>query len=215
MDKPSLAQQLALWADKLRDDSAMGLRFARNIYDQHHYQSVQRVALEMLALTTGAVPEALEPLRATVLSHPTPFTTGDGAVIDAAGRMLLIQRADTQQWAMPGGALEVGETPAEGIIREVLEETGIACRATALVGVFDSRRCGSITPHHLYHFLFLCEPLPLPRLENPSHANEVLRTQWFAEADIPADLYPGHALRMAEAWRVYRGDAQPFFDGGR
>lgn len=212
MDKPDLARQLLWWADKLRDESAMGLMFARNVYDEHHYHAVQQIALKMLALATGDSLEALEPLRSPVLSRPTPFTSGDAAVIDSAGRLLLILRADTKQWAMPGGALEVGETPAAGVTREVLEETGVACRAVGLVGVFDSRLCGSVTRHHLYHFLFLCEPLDQPRIAEPSHANEVLATEWFTEAALPADLYPGHAVRIAEAWRVHRGDIHPYFD---
>ena len=36
-----------------------------------------------------------------------------------------MQRADNATCAMPGGGLEVGETPAEGAAREVLEETGL------------------------------------------------------------------------------------------
>ena len=61
---------------------------------------------------------------------------------------------------MPGGALEVGETPAEGVLREVLEETGVHCRPVALVGIFDSRYCHTPHPLHRYHVSFLCEPLP-------------------------------------------------------
>lgn len=59
-----LAQQLALWADQLRDLSAMGLHFSRSIYDTQHYQTVQNIAMEMLALATGDLPEQIEPLRA-------------------------------------------------------------------------------------------------------------------------------------------------------
>jgi ADP-ribose pyrophosphatase YjhB (NUDIX family) len=81
---------------------------------------------------------------------------GDGAVIDPDGRLLMDRRADNGMWAMPGGALEVGETPAEGVVWEVLEETGVHCRPVAMVGVFDSRLCGTESRHHLYHFVFLC-----------------------------------------------------------
>ena len=75
---------------------------------------------------------------------------GDAAVIDDDGRILLVQRADNSKWAMPGGAMEVSETPAEGVVREAFEETGVRCEVVALVGVFDSRLCGTISRHHLY-----------------------------------------------------------------
>lgn len=206
------AQQLAFWADRLRDLSASGLHFDDNPYARERYQVVQDIAMQMLAYATGETPVQFEPLRATVFAHLTPFTTGDAAVIDAEGRVLLIQRADTQRWALPGGALEVGETPAEGVTREALEETGVRSRPLAFVGVFDSLRCGSASRHHMYHFLFLCQPLELPGDQPPSHARETLGNGWFSEEDLPTDIEPGHEIRIREAYRMWRGDPKPFFD---
>jgi ADP-ribose pyrophosphatase YjhB (NUDIX family) len=168
--------------------------------------------MAMLAAATGEPLADLELLRATVLSRPTPFSGGDAAVIDDDGRILLIRRADNQMWAMPGGALEVGETPAQGVVREALEETGVPCEPVSLVGVFDSRLCGSLTRHHLYHFVFLCRPLNGGERGKASHAHEVLDVQWFAQDALPEDVDPGHASRIPEAFRVWRGDPCPFFD---
>ncbi|MBV9713211.1 MAG: NUDIX hydrolase N-terminal domain-containing protein, partial [Ktedonobacteraceae bacterium] len=103
----ALAQKLALWADILRDCSARGLYFSSNIYDRDNYRKVQDVALELFALVSGQLPEDIVPLRATIFARPAPFPTGDGAVIDDAGRILLIRRSDNGLWAMPGGGLEV------------------------------------------------------------------------------------------------------------
>jgi hypothetical protein len=100
-----LAERLAFWADRLRDISAMGLHFARSSYDKEHYEAVQSIAMEMLAVATSEPLEELEPLRAPVFSRPTPLAVGDAAVIDETGRILLVQRADNKKWAMPGGAL--------------------------------------------------------------------------------------------------------------
>jgi ADP-ribose pyrophosphatase YjhB (NUDIX family) len=207
------AQQIAFWADRLRDVSAMGLLFTKNFHDQEAFRAVQTIAMEMLALATGESLEQIEPLRAPLFSRPTPLAVGDAAVIDDRGRLLLIRRADNAKWAMPGGALEVGETPAEGVVREALEETGVRCRAVALVGVFDSRLCGTLSRHHLYHFVFLCEPLPAERVGEPSHALEVLDVGWFLEDGLPEDIDAGHVTRIPEAFRVWRGDERAFFDG--
>ncbi len=206
------AEQIALWADKLRDISAMGLLFTKNVHDELAFRAVQTIAMEMLARATGEPWEQIEPLRAAVFSRPTPFAVGDAAVIDDEGRILLIQRADNGKWAMPGGALEVGETPAEGVVRETLEETGIHCQVVALVGVFDSRFCGTTSRHHLYQFAFLCKPINKER-EQPSHALEVLDARWFAESALPEDIDPGHQSRIPEAFRVWHGDSRVFFDG--
>jgi len=209
------AEQIAAWADRLRDISAMGLHFAINRYDREHFRQVQDIALEMLALANGQVPADWEPLRASVLSHPTPFVGGDAAIIDDAGRILLIRRADNGKWAMPGGALEVGETAAEGVVREAREETGVVCRPVALAGVFDSRLWGSASPLHLYHLLFLCEPVEDLGPGGASHAHEVLETGWFTEDELPSEMDPGHVGRIPEAFRAWWCKGGAFFDGNR
>jgi ADP-ribose pyrophosphatase YjhB (NUDIX family) len=208
----STAEQIALWSDKLRDISAMGLNYSKNIHDEGAFRAVQTIAMEMLASATGESLAQIEPLRDTVFARPTPLTVGDAAVIDGDGRMLLIRRADNGKWAMPGGALEVGETPAEGVVREALEETGVHCRPVTLVGVFDSRLCGTNSRHQLCMFVFLCEPLDRPEIAEPSHALEVTDKGWFAEDELPEDLDPGHRFRIPEAFRVWRGDGRAFFD---
>jgi ADP-ribose pyrophosphatase YjhB (NUDIX family) len=209
----SVAQTIALWADQLRDISAMGLRFSNNIYDQENYQKIQDITLQMLALAVNESQEELEPLRAPLISRPTPLSTGDAAIINEAGCILLIRRADNQKWAMPGGALAVGETPAAGVVREAFEETGVRCEPITLVGIHDSRYCGTTSRHQLYQFLFLCHPLDDGKAQTPpSHADEVLAIQWFAEDSLPTDLDPGHVSRIAEAFRVWRGDSRAYFD---
>lgn len=207
------AQQLAFWADQLRDISANGHRYANNIYDRDNYERIRQIALEMMALATGDALADLEPLRDTVFSYATPFSTGDAAIIDEDGRMLLIRRADSKQWAMPGGALCVGETPAEGVVREAFEETGIHCEAIAFVGLFDSRFIKAKWRHQLYMQIFLCRPLEHEPTAPPSHAQEVLETGWFSEAELPEDLDPGHIDRIPYAFRFWRGEVGTYWEG--
>lgn len=206
------SKQVALWADKLRDISALGLRFSDSIYDQERYRAVQDIAMAMLAALTANPVETMEPLRDTLFSRPTPLSVGDAAVINDRGEILLIRRADNGKWAMPGGALEVGETPAEGVVREVLEETGVPCEPVTLIGVFDSRLCGTSSPHHLYHIVFLCKPSSTQAHRSASHAHEVVEVGWFAEDSLPDEIDPGHVSRIPEAYRLWKGEVRPYFD---
>jgi mutator protein MutT len=207
-----LAKQLAAWADRLRHLSAAGLTFCKNPYDLENYERIQTIALEMLARANGQAPAELEPLRQTVMARPTPLAVGDGAVIDENGRILLIRRADNQRWAMPGGGLDVGETPAQGVVREVREETGFETEVRAFVGVHDSRYTGGTTLFHLYHFLFLCSPLTAEPTLTLHHPQEVLDIDWFAEDALPPDIDPGHVSRIPEAYRIWHGAKRPYFD---
>jgi ADP-ribose pyrophosphatase YjhB (NUDIX family) len=111
---------------------------------------------------------------------------------------------------MPGGGLEVGETPAEGVMREVFEETGVRCQAVALVGVFDSRLCGLISRHHLYAFTFLCRPIG--EIQSHFRCDETLDTGWFAEDVLPEAMHPGHQGRIPETFCVWRGNTVAYFD---
>lgn len=59
-------------------------------------------------------------------------------VTDESGAILLQRRRDTGQWALPGGAMDMGETPAECAIRECQEETGITAEITGFLGVYSN-----------------------------------------------------------------------------
>jgi ADP-ribose pyrophosphatase YjhB (NUDIX family) len=58
-------------------------------------------------------------------------------VPDGDGRILLIRRTDNNYWSIPGGGLEPGESVRQATVREVMEETGIACEVTGLVGIYS------------------------------------------------------------------------------
>src|SRR4051794_39674047 len=62
------------------------------------------------------------------------------AVTDGEGRLLVIRRADNDNWALPGGAMDCGETMAQAALRETKEETGIDCEITGLVGIYTNPR---------------------------------------------------------------------------
>lgn len=205
------AEKIAFWADIVRNISANGIKYAENVYDRDRYQGLQDLAIEMFADATGKEQPELEPLRVPIFSRPTPMTVADAAIIDSSGRMLLIERADNETWAMPGGYLEVGETPAEGAVREAHEETGVRCRPLRLVGLYDSRICGSITAHHLYMVTVLCE-LISTTFDEPSHGNEVLGNGWFTEEGLPSNLCPGHQMRSRDAFRIWRDEGLPHLD---
>jgi ADP-ribose pyrophosphatase YjhB (NUDIX family) len=59
-------------------------------------------------------------------------------VVDQAGRILLIRRADNSLWSIPGGAMEIGERIADTAAREVREETGLQVEPEAIVGVYSN-----------------------------------------------------------------------------
>ncbi|SDT72324.1 NUDIX domain-containing protein [Actinoplanes derwentensis] len=70
-------------------------------------------------------------VRASVGDGDTIFFVGARTVVlDDQGRLLLIQRSDNRRWAIPAGAMELGESMQDCAVRELWEETGL--RATSL-----------------------------------------------------------------------------------
>lgn len=206
-----LSQRLRLWADELRAIADDGLRYlSDNPHNEGRFQRVLRIAAELVAAQDLRDADAIERIFTAELSHSAPVPGGDAAIFSARGEILLIQRRDNQLWAMPGGLLEVGETPAAGTCREVAEETGLEVEPLALIGLYDSRLCGSVTSRHLYQLVFLCRTRdPAAR---PVVTDETLDVGWFAEEALPP-LSPGHARRVPDAFRFWRGEiGQTLFD---
>jgi 8-oxo-dGTP pyrophosphatase MutT (NUDIX family) len=72
---------------------------------------------------------------------PTRIVPGGSAlVLDDEGRVLLQRRADSGNWAMPGGVMEIGETLPAAVVRETREETGLEITLTGIVGTFTDPR---------------------------------------------------------------------------
>lgn len=66
-------------------------------------------------------------------------------VANDAGEILLQKRADNGLWALPGGAMDIGESIADTVVREVKEETGLDVEPTGIVGIYTN-------PHHVMEY---------------------------------------------------------------
>ena len=81
----------------------------------------------------------------------TPLVGVGAIVYDAAGRVLLVERGKPPSaglWSVPGGKLELHETLAQAVAREVVEETGLIVEVGTLACVVE-RMAGD------YHFVLL------------------------------------------------------------
>src|SRR6266487_4253653 len=66
-------------------------------------------------------------------------------VTNDKSEILLIKRSDNDNWAVPGGAIDIGESMTEAAVRETKEETGVDCEITGLVGIYTD-------PRHVIHY---------------------------------------------------------------
>lgn len=70
-----------------------------------------------------------------VFYNPTPG--GSAAVIDGDSLLLVEDFRGTDEWKLPSGRMELGESPREGVARELAEETGLRADPEALTYFYD------------------------------------------------------------------------------
>jgi len=121
-----------------------------------------------------------------------------GAIIfNDAGEVLLQRRSDTGRWAIIGGMLDPGENPADGIIREVLEETGLRILPERISGVYLTRVFTYADGNQAQYVatVFRCRPI-----SGTPHAadEESLECRYFSLDALP-ELSNDHRQRIADA----------------
>ncbi|MFE1317525.1 NUDIX domain-containing protein [Kitasatospora phosalacinea] len=130
------------------------------------------------------IPAFLAELR-EVVGHRQLWLSGVSAVVvDEEGRVLLGRRVDTGGWALIGGIIDPGEQPADTVVRECLEETGVTVLPERLVAV-------GVTPVIEYpngdrsqylDLVFRCRPLSGEARVND---DESLEVGWFHPDALP------------------------------
>lgn len=79
-------------------------------------------------------------------------------VIRQGDLVLMLQKPQRGWWSAPGGKVEVGESLAEAVVREVAEETGLSITDHRLRGIFTIlRQDGDVVLDHVMLFTFYTE----------------------------------------------------------
>ncbi|MFD4346430.1 NUDIX domain-containing protein [Streptomyces coelicoflavus] len=122
-------------------------------------------------------------------------------VIDEAGRILLQRRVDNGMWALPGGAMNLGESLPECAVRETREETGLDVEVVGIVGTYSN-------PRHVFAYddgevrqefsiCFLARPVG-GRLTVSEESTEV---RWFEPSAVDALPMVSGVRKRVNDWR--------------
>ncbi|HLK61239.1 MAG TPA: NUDIX domain-containing protein [Chthonomonadaceae bacterium] len=119
-------------------------------------------------------------------------------VLQREEALLLVQERkpeNYERWNLPGGHLEIGETPQEGAVREALEETGLVVTLSELVGIYTRFRKPD---YQAIRFVFTAE-----HTGEPVAGDDILAVRWFTSEEIAAlpdtTLVGGERLRSVLA----------------
>jgi len=118
-----------------------------------------------------------------------------GAVAVDDDELLLIRRSrppGAGYWSLPGGRVEVGETIAEAVVRELAEETGVEAVCGSLVGWVER-----ISDEH--HFVILDFSVTVLERSDPVSGADAAEAAWVALDDVwDMELVDGLADFLAE-----------------
>ena len=106
-------------------------------------------------------------------------------VVNDASEILLIRRTDNGNWAVPGGAVDLGESVAQAAVRETLEESGIECAITGIVGIYsDPRHVILYTSNGEARQEFSIVLTARSVSGQPTPSSEASEVRWVPEAEL-------------------------------
>ena len=121
-------------------------------------------------------------------------------IFDRRGRLLLQQRSDGGQWGLPGGSVEIGESVAQAVVREVLEETGLTVRPRRIVGVYSDPALQVVRypDGNVWHYVNVCFECER-RAGELTTCDETLALEYFSLRRLPRTLLANHRIRIRDA----------------
>lgn len=147
-----------------------------------------------MTTTTEPTTADLEARRASRRYPERPIVAVLAVVLRGAGaetRVLIVQRAqqpNAGRWGFPGGVLELGETVAEGAMRELHEETGVVAEPAGWLDVHDAISRDD-EGRVQFHYLLVAVRGVWQSGEGEA-ADDAAACAWASRADIEANKYP-------------------------
>ena len=189
------------WGRRLAAIAQTGLTFGTGLFDRERYAQVQAIAAQILATGSGGEPTRLQDLLAGDAGYATP-KVGVRAAVFRDGKILLVRERADGRWCLPGGYVDVGDSPSQAVEREVREESGYLVRAVKLLALVDKRR-HPFPPQltHVHIYFFRCELVG----GSPSLSSETDGVDFFPEEALPplstGRVLPALVHRMFEHYR--------------
>ena len=124
--------------------------------------------------------------RLPLYDNPVPAVCA--VVCDKDRHILLVQRKIPPrkgEWCLPGGFMELGETPEAAVLRELAEETGLRGKVAGLLGL-------QATPNRLYRTVLVAGYRVIPLSEKIDAGDDAMAVGWFAPPTLPPIAFGSH-----------------------
>ena len=189
------------WARKVQAVAQTGLAFTQDIYDRGRFQELQELAAELVAAELEIPLGQAKSYWKGDDGYATPKVDVRGAVFKDDQVLLVRERSDGK-WTMPGGWVDVNDSPSDAVVREIFEESGYRAKALKLAALVDrNRHPHPPSVHHIYKLFFLCEITG----GSPATSDETDGVDFFPINALPelsiGRTLPSQIARMHEHWQ--------------
>lgn len=187
--------------DRLRGIAQLGLAYTDDPYDRERYTELLVLASQGYTRLTGVPAAEVEARFRRELGYVTPKVGVDAAIFSDRG-LLVIRRADSKRWALPGGWAELGQSAEESVAREVLEEVALTVTVGKVIAVSTQLPGPYAGPHTSIHVLYHCTAVTGHPQVTPEATDVV-----FVQPEDVSDWHGDHGRWAAKAasWARARG----------
>ncbi|MDX2085676.1 MAG: NUDIX hydrolase [Candidatus Melainabacteria bacterium] len=141
---------------RLQAIAQAGLTYTPNPFDRERFEELATLSHQLMADLVGLSQARIEDFYLEEKGYPTPKVDVRGVVLQD-DRFLMVREVFDGCWSLPGGWADVGLSPAENVVKEILEETGFEAEPVRFLGVLDhSLHPHPLTPCHIYRLFIEC-----------------------------------------------------------
>ncbi|MBF0794584.1 NUDIX hydrolase N-terminal domain-containing protein [Staphylococcus lentus] len=163
---------------KLLAISNSGINYSKDPYDVERFNEIFDITQEFINSQTNNKNLTLE----KEAGYPTPKIDVRALILDKDNKVLLVEDPKTKSWSLPGGFADVGTSPVENVVKEVIEETGLSVSVSNLIAVYDTNKSNPENSlAHYYKLVYYCKRLS----GNLTTSIETSSVQYFDIDQLP------------------------------
>jgi ADP-ribose pyrophosphatase YjhB (NUDIX family) len=191
------------WARKVQAIAQTGLAFTHDPFDRDRYTQLTELVASILSSELDIPLARAKGFWEGEEGYATPKVDVRGGIFEG-DRVLLVRERSDGKWTLPGGWVDVNDSPSEAVAREIFEESGYRARAVKLAALIDkSRHPHPPGIHHIFKLFFLCERTG----GEAALSIETDAVQFFAVQALP-ELSTGRVL-ASQIERLYQHQLHP------
>lgn len=163
---------------KIHSIARIGLLFSKDPYALENYEEIRKTTLEAIEDFTNVQIE--RPLYFNRDIYPTPNLSVRTIIFNENNELLMVQEAKNGLWSLPGGWIDLYDTPSEGAKKECLQEAGADVEIIRLLGIKDVSKYSS---SKLSEFVIVFEGRLISFIQG--HCHETSDVKFFPLDNLP------------------------------